>query len=223
MSNPRFPDPFGRRELLEPGATASGGGLSLEQRVAALEMGASARPGPNVADGSVKTADSGTVGKEVWRAPPLHLVHSIVRRNTFAGITGATNFFLTLTGLAFGSTAGSTSAIFYLDPDDVTKAGVLEFQVFLRAWVITETNPTDSTLTIALNQVTGVGAGGTIASIGADVVSCTMTPNAATTAYAAESSFAAVSSAGFYVVRFNHTVDPAQSMSYAYSVHARAA
>lgn len=46
MSNPRFPDPFGRRELLEPGATASGGGLSLEQRVAALEQGAASKTRP---------------------------------------------------------------------------------------------------------------------------------------------------------------------------------
>lgn len=46
MSNPRFPDPFGKRELLEPGATASGGGLSLEQRVAALEQGAASKTRP---------------------------------------------------------------------------------------------------------------------------------------------------------------------------------
>ncbi len=46
MSNPRFPDPFGRRELLEPGATSSGGGLSLEQRVAALEQGAASKTRP---------------------------------------------------------------------------------------------------------------------------------------------------------------------------------
>ncbi len=69
MSNPRFPDPFGRRELLEPGATASGGGLSLEQRIAALEQGAAARPGPGVTDGSLLVSDDALTGRCSWVAP----------------------------------------------------------------------------------------------------------------------------------------------------------
>lgn len=59
MSNPRFPDPFGRRELLEPGATASGGGLSLEQRVAALEQGAASKTRPILYYASMYVANSG--------------------------------------------------------------------------------------------------------------------------------------------------------------------
>lgn len=43
MTIPRFPDPLNLRAPLEPGAVASAGGLSLEQRVAALEQGAASR------------------------------------------------------------------------------------------------------------------------------------------------------------------------------------
>lgn len=46
MSNPRFPDPLRIREPLAPGATAPLGGLTLEQRVAALEQGAAAKERP---------------------------------------------------------------------------------------------------------------------------------------------------------------------------------
>ena len=60
MSNPRFPDPFGRRELLEPGATASGGGLSLEQRVAALEQGAAGKSRPILHYAAMYMTNSGT-------------------------------------------------------------------------------------------------------------------------------------------------------------------
>jgi len=38
MSNPQFPDPFGVREPLRPGAAASKSGLDVEGRVAALEQ-----------------------------------------------------------------------------------------------------------------------------------------------------------------------------------------
>lgn len=46
MSSPRFPDPLRIREPLAPGATAPLGGLTLEQRVAALEQGAAAKERP---------------------------------------------------------------------------------------------------------------------------------------------------------------------------------
>lgn len=43
MSKPQFPDPAGRREVLEPGATAHKAGASLEGRLRALEQGAAPR------------------------------------------------------------------------------------------------------------------------------------------------------------------------------------
>lgn len=43
MSSPIFPDPLNLRQPLEPGAVASAGGLSIEQRIAALEQGAASR------------------------------------------------------------------------------------------------------------------------------------------------------------------------------------
>lgn len=46
MSSPRFPDPLRIREPLAPGATAPLGGLTIEQRVAALEQGAAAKERP---------------------------------------------------------------------------------------------------------------------------------------------------------------------------------
>jgi hypothetical protein len=66
MSQPQFPDPLGRRELLSPGATAHKAGLSLEDRVKALEQGALGRPGPGVTTGSVPTSDTTQTGGVKW-------------------------------------------------------------------------------------------------------------------------------------------------------------
>jgi hypothetical protein len=66
MSQPQFPDPMGRRELVNPGATAHKAGLSLEDRVKALEQGAAGRPGPGVVDGSLLVADAASTGRAKW-------------------------------------------------------------------------------------------------------------------------------------------------------------
>jgi hypothetical protein len=66
MSMPQFPDPLNRRELVNPGATAHKAGLSLEDRVKALEQGALGRPGPGVVAGSVPVADTAATGNTRW-------------------------------------------------------------------------------------------------------------------------------------------------------------
>jgi hypothetical protein len=66
MSRPQFPDPLGRRELNVPGATAHKAGLTLEDRVKALEQGAAGRPGPDVSNGSVITSDTTQTGGVGW-------------------------------------------------------------------------------------------------------------------------------------------------------------
>lgn len=67
MSVPSFPDPLNQRELLNPGATANKAGLTLEERVKALEQGALSIPGPNIATGAVPTRYSAGVGNIAWR------------------------------------------------------------------------------------------------------------------------------------------------------------
>jgi hypothetical protein len=66
MSKPVFPDPIGRRELLNPGAVAHKAGLSLEERVKALEQAALSRPGPGITEGSVPVTDFAGVGNVQW-------------------------------------------------------------------------------------------------------------------------------------------------------------
>jgi hypothetical protein len=91
MSMPQFPDPMGRRELVNPGATAHKAGLSLEDRVKALEQGAAGRPGPGVVDGSVLTADAAATGRSKWQETAgtyiasMYLANSGSPTNTGAG------------------------------------------------------------------------------------------------------------------------------------------
>ena len=67
MTNPQFPDHFGMREVVRPGATASKAGPDMLQRVAALEQGALGRPGPEIANGCVITSDITQVGGVKWQ------------------------------------------------------------------------------------------------------------------------------------------------------------
>jgi hypothetical protein len=76
MSQPQFPDPTGARELLRPGATAHKAGLSIEERVKALEMGAAGRPGPGVSNGSVITSDTTQTGGVKWQRPPAASIYT---------------------------------------------------------------------------------------------------------------------------------------------------
>lgn len=67
MSVPSFPDPLNQRELVNPGATANKAGLTLEERVKALEQGALSIPGPGIATGAVPTRYSAGIGNIAWR------------------------------------------------------------------------------------------------------------------------------------------------------------
>jgi hypothetical protein len=218
---PQFPDPLGIREVYRPGATAHKAGMDTARRLDALENGASGRPGPSVVDGSSKVADVAAHGGETWIAPTYHMLDIATGR--FVGTTiGTTGFVIRRMGdVVYGGTAGSVLAMFYLDPADMPD-GSLDLYVKLDAWAITETNPTDSTLTVTLNEVTGVSAG-TITGIGAAVCTATLSPNLANTSYQGESTDAVFPAASFYIVRFEHSVNPAQNMTYGYRVSARVA
>lgn len=64
---PQFPTPgWVGAQPLRPGASAHKAGLSLEQRIAALENGAASRPGPGVVDGSIPIADATAQGGLTW-------------------------------------------------------------------------------------------------------------------------------------------------------------
>lgn len=67
QGGPQFPIPgWVGAQPLRPGASASRAGLSLEQRVAALEAGALGRPGPGVNDGARFVADDSAQGNGLW-------------------------------------------------------------------------------------------------------------------------------------------------------------
>lgn len=84
MTNPQFPDRLGSREVVRPGATASKAGPDMLQRVAALEQGALARPGPDVVNGSVITSDTGSTGGITWKQGPGSYVAGMYAANSGA-------------------------------------------------------------------------------------------------------------------------------------------
>jgi hypothetical protein len=141
---------------------------------------------------------------------------------TAAGL-GTTAFYLGTAGPYYATVAGVLTGVFYFDPADVDTANQT-LKVKLDAWAFTETNPTDSTLTVTLVQVTAIAAGGKISTVGSAIATATLAPNAATTAYQAESAEADFgATAGYYIVQFAHSVDPAQAMTYGYTVQLRVA
>lgn len=82
---PQFPTPgWVGAQPLRPGASAHKAGLSLEQRIAALENGAASRPGPGVVDGSVPVADAAAQGGLTWDAPIIGGYYASTSRNTAA-------------------------------------------------------------------------------------------------------------------------------------------
>ncbi len=200
-----------------------GDGLTMEQRIARIEQrlrGGGIPAGSAPPDGSVVTSDISQVGGSTWIPPQYHTIDIATARYP-AGI-GTTGFFLCRDGtVLYGSTSGVSKAAFYLDPADMPD-GSLDLYVKLDAWAITEANPADSTLTVTLNQVTGVNIG-TITSVGSAVCTATLAPNAANTGYQGESIDAAFPAAALYVIRFAHSVDPGQSMTYGYRLQARIA
>ncbi len=93
MTNPQFPDHFGMREVVRPGATASKAGPDMLQRVAALEQGALGRPGPEIANGCTITSDMSQPGGVAWEK----------RRKTQQTYTGSTNTGPIAAGAASGA------------------------------------------------------------------------------------------------------------------------
>lgn len=64
---PQFPIPsYVGAQPLRPGGAAHKAGLSLEQRIEALERGALGRPGPGVVDGCTITSDIASQGRAKW-------------------------------------------------------------------------------------------------------------------------------------------------------------
>lgn len=66
QGGPQFPDVLGLREAVRPGATTHKAGLSVEQRLQALEQGAMGVPGPGVVDGSIPAALASAHGNVTW-------------------------------------------------------------------------------------------------------------------------------------------------------------
>jgi hypothetical protein len=214
---PQFPTPdwYGAQPL-RPGGSAHKAGLSLEQRIEALERGALGRPGPGVTDGSIVVADSTAQGNAVWVDPGYQVISERAARVT-SGI-GTTSFGIGQDGLLyFGATAGVTRCYVYIDPAAWGTDGVT---VKMRGWAQTETNPTDSTLTLTLFRITAAGAGGTISTSSQVAgIDCTCAPNLATTLYTTDESEAVtITTAGQYLVNFAHNNNPGQAMSYGYTL-----
>lgn len=212
--SPQFPDPLGAREVYRPGATQHKAGPDLPRKVLALEQGALGRPGPGVANGSVPTSVSSQTGGVEWLGPQWTLLDVNTARGSGFGTS---SIFMPRDGTGqIGSTAGVIRAMIYLDPAELDPSSNLSMVLKLRAWCATETDPTDSTLTASLVEVTGLGATGTISSVGSNLMSASLSPTAATTRYVAESGEYTLASAGYYAVRFVHSVNPAQTISYGY-------
>lgn len=68
QGGPQFPDPFGIRQPLRPGATTHRAGLTLEQRIQALEQGALGRPGAVIANTAIPITNSAAFGRVNWIA-----------------------------------------------------------------------------------------------------------------------------------------------------------
>jgi hypothetical protein len=69
VTRPQFPDPLGLREALQPGATAHRLSGTIEQRLAALEQAALARPPAGTPNGSGMFSDTAQPGGVGWRSP----------------------------------------------------------------------------------------------------------------------------------------------------------
>lgn len=93
MSNPKFPDPLGVREIVQPGATSHKAGMDIPRRVDAIERGALSAPGPGVTDGSVPMALSSAQGNATWSATDnfqrrlLYQAHGFKFGSTGSGTT----------------------------------------------------------------------------------------------------------------------------------------
>lgn len=157
-------------------------------------------------------------GDAAWIGPEWKVLDQRVARQLI-GVTA--NRFIAMDGGAMfaGSAAGATMAAIYINPSRLSDvSGNLGIKVKLQGWALTETDPTDSTLTVALCQVTGISAG-QITAIGSDVVSASFSVTAANVGYEGVSDEADFSTSGFYTVRFQHSAAPSQTIVYGYTIY----
>jgi len=93
VSNPKFPDPLGVREIVQPGATSHKAGMDMPRRIDAVERGALSAPGPGVTDGSVPMALASAQGNATWSATDnfrrrlLYQAHGFKFASTGSGTT----------------------------------------------------------------------------------------------------------------------------------------
>lgn len=170
-------------------------------------------------NGYVATSDNSQSGGVKWQPRWMQVLSERSGRNG-VGI-GTTAFGLLAQGPSYYTTAGSVNMAFYIDPADWSTNGVI---VKLRAWCRTETAPTASNLDVALARVTAFGITGTISTISsvATVPSIPVTATANTN-FSGVSPEATLTTAGWYLVNFVHNVNPAQAMSWGYTLMAKAA
>lgn len=119
-------------------------------------------------------------------------------------------------------TAASSTGIVYLDglADYAVTGATVKFR--LVSWSQTETAPTSSTLTTALYPISSTAAGvitlGTIVS-GSSMVTGAIT--AANTRTLSTGTDFTAPAAGYYVVVFTHSANPAQTLTYGWRLQAR--
>lgn len=116
------------------------------------------------------------------------------------------------------SNAAASSAIVYLEPADLTMSpGTVQWRTDF--WYQTETAPTASTLTCALYPIASTAAG--VITLGSVVAGSSTTTASFSTAnvraFTSGTAFTAPA-AGFYVVVFTHSVNPAQTLTYGWSI-----
>lgn len=155
----------------------------------------------------------------VWQSAPFQVVSKGTAR--YGGGIGTTSFVVWHGGLLYYTSVGSVNAAFWINPADWGPNGV---QLRLRAWCITEAAPTASNLDVSVVSVDAT-SGGTITAATSIIAAASMgvTATANTRFSAVSSPDVTLSTAGLYVPWFTHNVDPAQAVTYGYTLLGRAA